>query len=180
MEQARNKVVSFLTKSQMKLLRILPRPWQKHILCWTFMNNWKIWEFSFSSKTLQKASERLLEASERRPPKGLRRFFRVCNLTFEVFEKVHRRVLRTTRRCGSSDRPNFRELGAKHSGCEALFLWIFSAQKVDRPAKKKISAEQRLIMVTTVKWSLHQGSNDVSNWVHDIVEVRKEAVSFLT
>ena len=41
----------------------------------------------------------------RRPQKGLSRIFRAPNPALEEFGKVHRRVLRTTRRWRSFDRP---------------------------------------------------------------------------
>ena len=64
--------------------------------------------------------------------------------------------------------------------CEALFPWTFPARKIVRPAKSKISAVQRLILPTIVKWSLHRGSNDVLNKDHDMEGARKEESCFLT
>ena len=56
----------------------------------------------------------------------------------------------------------------------------FLARKTYWPSKNKISAEQRLIVAPSVKWSLHQGSNDVLNKDHEILQARNEAASFLT
>ena len=103
MPQARNRAVSFLTKSQMKLLKFSPRPWQKTVSCWNHDKSWKIENFYFSRKSLRKPPEGLW-----RPLKGSGRFredFRAWTSALEKFEKVHRRVLRTTRRWRSIDRP---------------------------------------------------------------------------
>ena len=118
------------------------------------------------------ASHHFSSKSFRKPPEGPWRPPEASGRSLDDFSRMgadarknrksSQRVLRTTRRWRSIDRPKF------------------SARKVNRPAKNKISAVQRLIVAPSVKWSLHRGSNDVLNWFREIPEVRNRAVSFLT
>ena len=102
---------------------------------------------------VEKVSESLRKAPGglRRPRKGLSTLFRAWEPMHEKIEKVHK------------------ECFAQHvDGAPS------TAPSGDN------SAVQRLIVSTTVKWSLHQGSNGVLNKDHEIQEARNKAVSFLT
>ena len=97
-------------------------------------------------------------------------------------QKDSGRPLEASEGLGKASRRFFAH-GMRRSKYSKKFTEECFAQHVDgapSTAPSKISAEQRLIIPATVKWSLHQGSDDGLNQDHEIREARNIAVSPLT
>ena len=90
---------------------------------------------------LEKISESLREApgGTRRPPKGLSRIFCAWNPALEKFEKVHQRVLRTTRRWRSIDRPK----SSLHQGLKWILNWLHEMAEARKEESCFLTKSQR-------------------------------------